>query len=53
MGDLPDDILSGERQAPLAPRKTALPSGFVGHVKLHPGLPASNTMLPQDKNDDG
>jgi integrating conjugative element protein (TIGR03761 family) len=53
MGELPEDILSGERQAPLVPRKTALPSGFVGHVKLHPGFPASNTMLPQDKNDDG
>ena len=53
MGELPEDILSGERQAPLVPRKVALPSGFVGHVKLRPESSASNTTLPEDKNDDG
>ena len=53
MGELPEDILSGERQAPLVPRKVALPSGIVGHVKLRPESSAFNTTLPEDKNDDG
>ena len=53
MGELPDDILSGEHQAPLVPRKVALPSGFVGHVKSRRESSVSNTTLPEDKNDDG
>jgi hypothetical protein len=53
MGELPDDILSGERQAALVPRKVKFQSGFAGHVKLHPGLPDAETPLPEDKNDDG
>ena len=53
MGELPEDILSGEHQASLVPRKVALPSGFVGHVKLRPESSASNTTLSEDKNDDG
>lgn len=43
MGDVPDDILSGERQAPLVPRK----------VNVRPGSSASDTTLFEDKNDDG
>jgi integrating conjugative element protein (TIGR03761 family) len=53
MGEIPDDILSGERQAPLVPRKAILPTGVAGHVNLHPGLPDSDTHLSEDKNDDG
>jgi len=53
MGELPEDILSGERQAPLVPRKVKFPSGFAGHVKLRHGSPDSETHLSEDKNDDG
>jgi integrating conjugative element protein (TIGR03761 family) len=53
MGEIPDDILSGERQAPLVPRKVKFPAGFAGHVKLHPGSTDTETHLSEDKNDDG
>jgi integrating conjugative element protein (TIGR03761 family) len=53
MGELPEDILSGVRQAPLVPRKVKFPTGFAGHVKLRPGSPVSDTTLAEDKNDDG
>jgi integrating conjugative element protein (TIGR03761 family) len=36
MGVVPEDILSGERQAPIVPRKINLPSNMSGHVGLHP-----------------
>jgi integrating conjugative element protein (TIGR03761 family) len=53
MGAVPDDILSGEHQAPLVPRKVKFPWGFAGHVKLHPGSTDPDTHLSEDKNDDG
>ena len=53
MGEVPDDVLSGERQASLVPRKVKFPSGFAGQVNLHPGSPVSDTNLSEDKNDDG
>ncbi len=53
MGEVPDDVLSGERHAPLAPRKVEFPSGFAGHVNLRPGTPVSDTNPSDDKNDDG
>ena len=53
MGEVPDDVLSGERQAPLVPRKVKFPTAFTGHVDLHPESPESNTNLSEDKNDDG
>ena len=53
MGEVPDDILSGEHQAPLVPRKVKFPAGFAEHVKLRPGSPVSDTTLAEDKNDDG
>ena len=34
MGELPADILSGERQAPLVPRKMKFPTGIAGGVGL-------------------
>ena len=36
MGDLPADVLSGVRRAPLSPDKRKLPSGLGGQVELHP-----------------
>ncbi|MCP5020304.1 MAG: DUF1845 domain-containing protein, partial [bacterium] len=53
MGEVPGDVLSGERQAPLVPRKVEFSSGFAGHVNLRPGAPVSTTNLSADKNDDG
>jgi integrating conjugative element protein (TIGR03761 family) len=53
MGEIPDDVLSGKRQAPLVPRKVKFPAGVAGHRDVHPGSPASDTMLPEDKNSDG
>jgi hypothetical protein len=53
MGAVPDDILSGEHQAHLVPRKVKFPSGFAGHVKLHPESPDPEIHLSEDKNDDG
>ena len=53
MGELPGDVLSGERHAPLVPRKVELPSGFVGQVNLHPGTPVPETNPSEDKNDGG
>jgi len=52
MGSVPDDILSGERQAPLVPRKAKSPTAVAEHVKLHPGLPVTDTTLSEDENDD-
>lgn len=34
MGVVPEDILSGERQAPIGPRRIHLPSGLAEHVAL-------------------
>jgi integrating conjugative element protein (TIGR03761 family) len=53
MGEVPGDVLSGERQAPLVPRKVSFPSGFSGNVQLRPRAPISDTNLSIDKNDDG
>ena len=53
MGELPDAILGGERQAPLVPRKVKFPSGFAGNVGLPPKSPASNTKQSEGGNHDG
>jgi len=50
MGEVPEDILSGERHAPLVPRKVQFPMGFAKNVALHPSSSESNTDLPEDKN---
>ena len=52
MGEVPEDILSGEHQAPLAPRKVKFPTGVAGQVNLHPGSTISDTTLAEDENDD-
>ena len=53
MGEVPGDVLNGERQAPLVPRKVSFPSGFSGNIHLRPGAPVSDTNPSDDKNDDG
>ena len=53
MGEVPVDVLNGERDAPLAPRKMEFPSGFAGQVNLHPGTPVSETNPSENKNDGG
>jgi len=50
MGEVPEDILCGERHAPLVPRKVQFPTGFAENVALHPRSPEPNTDLPEDKN---
>ena len=50
MGEVPDDVLSGECQAPLVPRKVQFPAGFAGNVALRPGLSEPGTHPPEDKN---
>lgn len=53
MGEVPGDVLSGVRYAPLVPRKVDFPSGFAGQVNLRSGAPVSETNASDDKNDDG
>lgn len=53
MGVVPDDVLSGERRAPLAPRRRRLSSGFSAKFGLHPTPPASDTPVVDTGNDDG
>ncbi|MEL0585493.1 MAG: TIGR03761 family integrating conjugative element protein [Candidatus Thiodiazotropha sp. (ex. Lucinoma kazani)] len=50
MGELPDDVLNGERQAPIAPRKVKFPQGFVSQVELQPESPVSNQNHSEAKN---
>jgi len=50
MGEVPEDILSGERHAPLVPRKVQFPTGFAGNVALQSSSPEPDTQLPEDKN---
>ena len=52
MGEVPKDILCGERHAPLVPRKVQFPTGFAGNVALQSSSPESNTSLSEDKNTD-
>ena len=52
MGEVPDDILSGERQAPVTPRKVQFPAGFAGQMRLRPGSPVADTNRPDDENND-
>lgn len=44
MGELPEAILRGERQAPIVPRRTPLPGSLQGHVALYaaPSTPNSS-----------
>ncbi len=53
MGEVPEAILSGERQAPLVPRKVSFPSAVTGHVGLHPTSPATQMKTSEVENPDG
>ncbi|MBV2137104.1 MAG: TIGR03761 family integrating conjugative element protein [Candidatus Thiodiazotropha sp. (ex Ctena orbiculata)] len=48
MGEIPGDVLSGERKAPLVPRMIAFPSGVARNVSLHPGALAVGTSSPDE-----
>jgi len=52
MGEVPADILSGARQAPLAPRKVKFPTRVAGQVALHPEPPPSSAKSSDHENDD-
>jgi len=53
MGEVPGDVLSGKRQAPLVPRKVTFPAGFSGNLQLRPSDSVSDTNSSTDQNDDG
>ena len=53
MGDVPEAILSGERQAPLVPRQVKVPSAVTGYVGLHPTSPATRMKTSEVENPDG
>ena len=50
MGVVPEDILSGKRQAPIAPRKISLPSNLSGHVGLHSKPSSGTTTVSEPEN---
>ncbi|MCP4287411.1 MAG: TIGR03761 family integrating conjugative element protein [Gammaproteobacteria bacterium] len=51
MGALPADVLSGERQAPLVPRKVRFPSGFGSNTSLH-SKPSVTNPPPSDSENE-
>ena len=51
MGEIPADVLSGARHAPLVPNKRILSSGFVGQTKLHSEASPDEGSLPENNND--
>jgi integrating conjugative element protein (TIGR03761 family) len=51
MGVVPDDVLLGERRAPLAPRHVQFPNSFAAHTGLTP-IAESQSTLSKTKNDD-
>ena len=51
MGIVPDDVLRGERRAPLAPRPMQFPKGFAAHIGLTP-IAESQSTPSETKNDD-
>jgi len=53
MGEVPEAILSGERQAPLVPRKMAFPTEVAAHVGMHPTSPATRMKTSEVENPDG
>ena len=52
MGPVPDDVLGGERRAPLAPRRRRLTSEFSENIGLHPTPSVSDAAPSADRNDD-
>ncbi len=52
MGELPEDVLSGEHRAPLVPRKTPFPKETHRHLELEPLSPSPDTGHSTDENRD-
>ena len=52
MGEIPEDVLSGEHHAPLAPRKLRFPEETAKHILLKPVDSARKTDIATSKNDD-
>lgn len=53
MGQIPEDVLSGHHQAPLAPRRAKLPTGVAGQMRLHSGDLLPSTNPSEEKKDHG
>jgi hypothetical protein len=46
MGEVPEDILTGERRPPLGPRKAPFPGPVPGNPRLHPvGAPSDESPV--------
>ena len=52
MGSVPDEVLSGDRRAPLSPTQRNLSSGFSRNLGLHSAPSAMATEPSTDENDD-
>lgn len=53
MGEVPQEVLSGERRALLVTRTVNFPSGFARNVDLRPTSHAASTKLTHDANPNG
>ena len=53
MGEIPADVLSGTRHAPLVPNKRILSSGFVGQIKLQSETSPDEGDRSENNNDNG
>lgn len=53
MGEIPADVLSGARHAPLVPNKRNLSSGLVGQVKLQSETSSDEGNRSENINDNG
>lgn len=51
MGVIQDDVMSGERRAPLVPRTVQYPRGAADHIGLTP-MSTSQSVVLETKNDD-
>ena len=52
MGEVPEDVLNGTHQAPLAPRKVRFPEEAAKHIHLKPVDSAPKTATAASLNDD-
>ena len=53
MGEVPEDVLSGERRAGLAPRKTPIAGRMPENPKLHPMIALNPESPASEVNDEG
>ena len=52
MGEVPDDVMNGTHQAPLAPRKVRFPEEAAQHIRLKPIDPVPRAAIAASVNDD-